>query len=1024
MKDCIKSTIPVFYCRRVLSLYLLLHLSFLPFIISAQPFQNTDPQYINGYKRTISGETLSYFSMYRKYVKEALLTRTTDGRKAIEWETDVIPENISGEYAYFTWIAAHSSGTSSGARNFDLYINGEYALTFTTYAKQYPPVWRFVNKDSAMLAFELKTRDGANDSHGMAYLRVPLSKYKKGTSLKLKVVGQNQQSNDWYMTFKYAFTEKIECNALPFLLRDKMHQLLNVTVLHFGQTTNLKLNIDHDIHKEFIVKNGFNSFEIPVPAVKETKKMSVKAEIGDILAFNEKVQVNPVTYREVDLIHHSHTDIGYSHIQEEVIRIHNNNIRQALKLIEKTKNYPDGSRFVWNIESAWVVENFLHEATNEEKTKLMNALQNGQIVVSGFYANVLTGLCMPEEINWISDYAFKLGKENRFPVRTAMISDVPGLSWSVVASLAKKGIRYFSNGMNYVQGMEGNGDRIGHSLNQLGDKPFWWKSPLGKDSILMFCGGKGYSSWHGTAPGAVFEIGAEKIGSYLNELDEKKYPYAMVHWRYNIVADNGPVDSTICDFVRQWNEKYASPKLVLANLQDFFERFEKAYGKTIPGMSGDFTPYWEDGAYSTAKEEAANREAAQKIINLEKYAQQKGIKDNENLFYLAKKYVLLFHEHTWGAYNSISEPDVPFVIHQWEYKKSFLDSALMYTQQLENRILKNNGKNRITVINTLPFSRSQYVEVKPPASFTGNYIKDQKGNKIGVQHVSNGHIGFIAKDVPANSEATYQLVNENNNLPAGNFPVSVSYDKVSGAVNSIQVNGKEWVDNSKFSSLPQAIYVSGLNPAQFDTPVFINAAWIENGPVIKTLQLRYKLAGTNEVIYNISLFSGLNELKISVTIDKKAVRSKESVHIALPFNISNATTTIGSEEGIFSPEKNQLPGANKDYYSVQHWLNVTGDKSNVTITCPQGALFEIGEMINEQKTANGYKKWKEKGSSSSLIFLYAMNNYWHTNYKADQDGKITFDIYLGFANNAFDRNIAKQFGEKYAKKLMSITPMQ
>jgi hypothetical protein len=33
-----------------------------------------------------------------------------------------------------------------------------------------------------------------------------------------------------------------------------------------------------------------------------------------------------------------------------------------LRLIEKTKSYPEGSRFVWNIESAWAAENFLQQA--------------------------------------------------------------------------------------------------------------------------------------------------------------------------------------------------------------------------------------------------------------------------------------------------------------------------------------------------------------------------------------------------------------------------------------------------------------------------------------------------------------------------------------------------------------------------------------------------------------------------------------------------------------------------------------
>ncbi len=67
----------------------------------------------------------------------------SDGHKSIEWETDIIPADIKGDYAYFTWITAHSTGSSGGPRHFDLYINDEFALTFTTYPKQYPPYWTF-----------------------------------------------------------------------------------------------------------------------------------------------------------------------------------------------------------------------------------------------------------------------------------------------------------------------------------------------------------------------------------------------------------------------------------------------------------------------------------------------------------------------------------------------------------------------------------------------------------------------------------------------------------------------------------------------------------------------------------------------------------------------------------------------------------------------------------------------------------------------------------------------------------------
>ena len=91
-------------------------------------------------------------------------------------------------------------------------------------------------------------------------------------------------------------------------------------------------------------------------------------------------------------------------------------------------------------------------------------------------------------------------------------------------------------------------------------------------------------------------------------------------------------------------------------------------------------------------------------------------------------------------------------------------------------------------------------------------------------------------------------------------------------------------------------------------------------------------------------------------------------------------------------------------------LYVSGSEGHVTVACPQGALFEVGAMMDEQKDVKGYKRWKQTQTSSSLIFLYAMNNYWHTNFKAGQEGKATFDVYLKFRHQPFKADEANKFG--------------
>jgi len=72
--------------------------------------------------------------------------------------------------------------------------------------------------------------------------------------------------------------------------------------------------------------------------------------------------------REVYIVHHSHTDVGYTDLQEQVIYNQANNIRRAVELIEegleKGTNQKD---LKWNCETWYCVEQFFKMATEEEK---------------------------------------------------------------------------------------------------------------------------------------------------------------------------------------------------------------------------------------------------------------------------------------------------------------------------------------------------------------------------------------------------------------------------------------------------------------------------------------------------------------------------------------------------------------------------------------------------------------------------------------------------------------------------------
>ncbi|MCU0319884.1 MAG: hypothetical protein MUE88_07365, partial [Flavobacteriales bacterium] len=844
-----------------------------------------------------------------EHATTALLTRCTDGKKAISWETAPPPKALKSDFAYFSWIAAHNSTTSGGDRSFDLYIDDQNVLTFTTQHSTKPATWEAEGLDGVKLVFEFSKADRHGDAHGFAHLRVPLKYLKPGRPLRLKVVGHAQNSPDWFMTFRYTFEEKVEVEVLPFITSGK-HQLQPVqfTVLHFGGTEYFNFSFEEEDEEttatlyQIDVSNGINVIMGYIQPRSAEHSIKVHCRVGRTHQFDTIIQVRPVIHRDIHLVHHSHTDIGYSHLQAEVEKIQNNNIWKALELIDRTKDYPEDSRFVWNVESLWAVENFLGIASETDKQRFIAAVKAGSIALSANYANLMTGLCTPEEMHWIVEYADSLRTWYDLPITMAMQTDVPGMSWSMVDAYAAHGIRHLSQGPNYIPDMPDGGDRIGSTLREQGDKPYWWKSTTGTDSILVWTAGQGYGGWHGYTAGAIKERGTRKIAAYMNDLAAKGYPYDMLQWRYNIVSDNGPVDSTLSDFVRDWNAKYSSPRLIIANAGTMMQQFEEKYGKSIPTWSGDFTPYWEDGAYSTANEEGWTRVYSARLCNLIESAERHGKSLDPQLLYRAKRSIVMWHEHTWGAWCSISDPDAHFTTDQWRVKKAFADSAMWYILQLER----------------------------------GSHMD-----------------------------------------PVALFP----------SLDSIPAFAK----NFRWK------VVDGLDPTSTrDQPADVFSA-----------------------------HTGAGEYHLQYTIGVPAKRDKHSYHLTLPFNIPNATVRIGIGDTCVTPESGRIPGSNNDFFCAQRWIDVSNDSMGVTIVCPQGAIWEVGEMVDESKVNPGkgtnpeyYKAWKTEAKSSSTIYLYALNNYWHTNFKADQEGPITFDLYLKM-HGPFKLEDVRRFGLEMTRPLIT-----
>ena len=90
--------------------------------------------------------------------------------------------------------------------------------------------------------------------------------------------------------------------------------------------------------------------------------------------------------KDVYIVHHSHTDVGYTDLQETVIYNQIHNIKAAVKIItEGIGNGTPEKDFRWNCETYYCVERFLEAATEEEKEQFFELVKNGNIGISATY---------------------------------------------------------------------------------------------------------------------------------------------------------------------------------------------------------------------------------------------------------------------------------------------------------------------------------------------------------------------------------------------------------------------------------------------------------------------------------------------------------------------------------------------------------------------------------------------------------------------------------------------------------------
>lgn len=994
---------------------------------------------VNGYAGKVSGQDFSYHSSI-PIAKESLLVRATDGQSSMEWTTAPVPEGVDTEYVTFLWLAG--LGSSPGAATFDLAIHDRTAFTFTVDGSDR---WRVEGADGSSLSFQSEFVDQHGDRFGYMLLRKPARDVRSGEVLNLRVTGGNQRKTSWYMTFKFPLESGFSLRAMPALTgrEGEEEQVCLAGILHVGEPAQARIHMGGRLVEEARVVFGYNPVRVRVRAVSETTEIGYRLEIGD-RTWEGTVTLEPVRRWQVHFVQHTHTDIGYTRSQTDILGDHLRFIDYALDYCDNTDTYPEDSRFRWTCEAAWAVDEYLKCRPQAQVDRFLKRIAEGRMEVTGMYFNFDE---LPDE----QTLAASLRPLARFrdlgiEVTTAMQNDVNGIAWCLNEYYHDLGIRYLNMGTH------------GHRALISFDHPtlFWWESPSGKRMLAFraehYMLGNTLFKIHG-GDFAVFE---SELLNYLTSLAGKGYPYDTIAIQHSgFLTDNAPPSVAPSKMIQQWNEIYRWPRLRSALASEFFEAMEARHGEVLPVVRGAWPDWWTDGFGASAREVAATRvaqgdamahTAGLSLAALQGSRMPEGITERIEA---ANSALLFYTEHTVGYSESIREPFHKHTKTQRAIKESYAWEASRRTRMLGEEALgllqehhaREEGPT-LLVFNTLNWDRSGlftvYIDHQILPRDAEFRIVDGDGNLARAQvreaHSDGAYYAIWVESIPAFGYRKYRIEVVDGKLSGDREPSSPGLDSASrpilenvwyriemdpdrGVITRIldKELGVEWVDPGATWKMGEFIYERLDNREQMEsfrldnyTREPLEKVWVdgrEKGAVWDTVRFRGNTrAARREGAYTfeVRLFHGEKRFDLAYFIEKAMVLEPEGIYNAFPLALEGGQWALDVPGGEMRAGWDQVPGSANDWNTVQNYARLYNGSMQVVMSSREIPLMQFGGINTGRFEAGAVPE-------TTHLYGWPMNNYWTTNFNPEQHGGIDWE-YQFTSRTGQDPQAAVRFG--------------
>jgi hypothetical protein len=826
-----------------------------------------------------------------------------------------------------------------------------------------------------------------------------------------------------------------DARILPALYKAKSGQTrkMEVTVNYPGKPAAVTVFFGNQSYLEKMV-TGKNTFTLEFPEVSVPQRLKLS------LAYNKErysreIEVKPVRRWRMNFVQHSHTDIGYTRSQTEILAEHLRYIDYALDYCDATDDYPDFARFRWVCEISWAVSEYLKSRPAEQIERLKKRVAEGRIELAAMYLNFDE---LPDEQTLAASlYPLKQFRETGLKTEVAMQDDVNGIGWCFSEYFSDLGVKYINMGT--------------HGYRALICFPyptvFWWESPSGRKILT-------YRAEH-YMQGNFFGIHADDFAgfesnvlNYLDKMEAAGYPFDLLVAQHSgYYTDNSPPSIKACEMLKRWNEKYEWPKLRTAVAGEFFREVETEYADQLQTIRGAWPDWWTDGFASGAREAAVSRISHANIIASQagfSFAKMLGAEftsEEKNQIDEINKALLFYDEHTFGYHASVGDPYGSETWEQRSLKQSYAWEAYRRSGLLKEIALgllqeyvPRQETPSILVFNPLNWAydglATVYIDHQILPDDREFEITDYQGNTVPAQVGQNFSDGaywsVYVKNLPPLGYAQYYIrvkdapapkqeeMKELKQTHIENQWYAVDFNPDKGSISRLfdkELNqplltpGATWeMGELIHETLPERrmLEIGHVEQKLSVKPEFtrrppekMRFERYEKGDVWDSYCFVGETAAGREadnlrVEYRI--YSVCKKIEIVYFLRKKASTDPEAVYVSFPFEVENGRIYSDVPGGAIEAGKDQIPGSSNDWYTVQNFAAARNREMQAVICSPEIPLMQFGAINTGRYEAGATPQ-------TTNMYSWPMNNYWTTNFNADQTGGLRWSYFITSKND-------------------------